>query len=132
MGLRRIFIVGDSMQWNFAQALWKLFSGAPGDPARVHSKKNGKVIAQTVDCGASYRVSLRFLLNNRLTNTSGRFWEGPFEFFPWEGEYLEGTAPTLFLAHMGAHVRYRRAVVSLDLSSAELARSRPISPRCAR
>ena len=42
LGLRRIFIVGDSMQWNFAQALWKLFSGAPGDPARVHSKKNGK------------------------------------------------------------------------------------------
>ena len=105
--LSRIFIVGDSMQWNMAQSLWKILSKQPGDPTRVHSKRNGKSIQSKVMCGIgsnARRVQFRFLLNNRLTNCTARSWEGPFEFFPWVREYVADATPTLLLAHMGAHV----------------------------
>ena len=105
--LSRIFIVGDSMQWNMAQSLWKILSKQPGDPTKVHSKRNGKSIQSKVICGIgsnARHVQFRFLLNNRLTNCTARSWEGPFEFFPWVREYVADATPTLLLAHMGAHV----------------------------
>ena len=109
--LKRIMVVGDSMQWNMAQSLWKVLTEARGDPAKVHGPRNGKIIRSTVECPRSSpgaprtKLGFTFLLNNRVTNCTKRFWEGPFEFFPWVSEYLAGDAPTLLLAHTGAHVR---------------------------
>ena len=123
--LSRIFIVGDSMQWNMAQSLWKVLSKQPGDPTKVHSKRNGKIIQSQVICGTgsnARHVQFKFFLNNRLTNCTDRSWEGPFEFLPWVHEYVADARPTLLLAHMGAHVHsiaaYEEAMASFMRSVA--------------
>ena len=37
--LKRIMVVGDSMQWNMAQSLWKVLTEARGDPTKVHGPR---------------------------------------------------------------------------------------------
>ena len=121
--LSRIFIVGDSMQWSMAQSLWKVLSKQPGDPTRVHSKHNGKMIRSKVMCGTGSNaryVLFQFVLNNRLTNCTRSSWEGPFEFLPWVRDYVSDATPTLLLVHMGAHLR---SVAAFEEAMASFMRS---------
>ena len=108
--IRRIFVVGDSMQYAMFQSLWNLLapdpSRRPGDPIHPSTRRSGKNVRSVFQCGSSgkgkYVLAVRFVLNNRLSNCTASAYETGY--IAWAREYVNSDAPTLLLASMGSHV----------------------------
>ena len=116
--LRRIFMVGDSLEYARAQSLWKLVGGWP-EP-RQHGPTDGKVLGPyKLDCNASNLgpdVTFQFVFNARLRNNTHTEQnltkqnlhdpqsDACYICIPWVEAFRASHAPTLLLTSLaGSH-----------------------------
>mmetsp|Transcript_76099 Transcript_76099/g.236211 ORF Transcript_76099/g.236211 Transcript_76099/m.236211 type:complete len:350 (-) Transcript_76099:65-1114(-) len=103
-GLRRLFVVGDSISYMMVQSLWKLVDGEGDVGSQVSwDMWKGKTISvdKQIACPAG-DVQLRFVRNDRLTKTT-YFQDCGDYCFPWWDEYVQSKQPTLLLVNTGLH-----------------------------
>mmetsp|Transcript_9909 Transcript_9909/g.15259 ORF Transcript_9909/g.15259 Transcript_9909/m.15259 type:complete len:411 (+) Transcript_9909:68-1300(+) len=118
LDLSRIHIVGDSLNLQFMQALWKLL-GHMDDPMTKTSKHDPQWLryqySRTVECPSNFQFEIAFtrndLIDGQETNIEfdkiddHQFNCGNTEFcFPWNPMYTTYPGKTLLIANAGSHI----------------------------
>ena len=107
LGLKRIHIIGDSLQQQFAMALWGLL----GHTTKVFPRyEESNEWVRCVDCfDKACAFTIDFTRNDFLSNEINKLKDekpncGHNYCFPWLPKYLSTPGKTLLFANMGPHV----------------------------